>query len=194
MVCGWVVAGEVAAQDAGGADALGTYLAVTTQPKANLPGTPLARQPVVEVRYADGTRFSDYNGPVTAYLSSGNAGVLSGTTTVMASSGVATFTDLVLTGVPDESYTLTFSGPTIVFESFSYAPSSLLNQDGGFGWDGAWLSSSGATNFNDFAITASSLSYTGFASYGGKASWSSGYADQKRTLAVASNAAGADVV
>lgn len=194
MVCGWVVAGEVVAQDVGGAEAPGTYLAVTTQPQANVPGTPLARQPVVEVRYADGTRFADYNGPVTAYLSSGNAGVLSGTTTVMASSGVATFTDLVLTGVPDEPYTLTFSGPTIVFESFSYAPSSLLNQDGGFGWDGAWLSSSGAPNFNDFAITASSLSYPGFASFGGKASWSSGFADQKRTLAVASNSVGADVV
>ena len=182
------------AQDAAGANALGTYLAVTTQPLANVPGTVLARQPVVEVRYSDGALASDYNGPVTAYLSRGNGGVLGGTTTVLASSGVATFTDLVLTGVPDEAYTLTFSGPTVVFESFSYAPGSLLNQDGGFGWDGAWLSSSSASNFNDFATTATSLSYPGFATYGGKASWSSGYADQKRALAVASNAVGAEVV
>lgn len=66
LVCGWVDAGEVVAQDVGGAEAPGTYLAVTTQPQANVPGTPLARQPVVEVRYADGTRFADYYGPVTA--------------------------------------------------------------------------------------------------------------------------------
>jgi len=70
-----------------------TQLGLVTQPA----GAPLTSQPVVDVRDASGLRVSFARAPVTVSIASGT-GTLSGTTTVQAVNGVATFTNLQVTG------------------------------------------------------------------------------------------------
>ena len=72
-------------------------LVVRTQPVGGVVGTPLATQPVVEVTDAAGNVVNGQV-PVTARITSGG-GTLTGTTTVTSVQGVASFTDLAITGV-----------------------------------------------------------------------------------------------
>jgi hypothetical protein len=88
---------------AGGA----TQLGVTTQPSGAVTGFVLTQQPVIELRDAFGNR-STSTLAVTAAVASGS-GVLSGTTTVNAVNGVATFSNLKITGLG--VHTLTFTAP-----------------------------------------------------------------------------------
>ncbi|CAN5389029.1 hypothetical protein BH09GEM1_BH09GEM1_38870 [soil metagenome] len=83
-----------------------TKLAITTQPGGAQTGSPLAPQPVVQVRDAVDGKVAGATNAVTATLS-GSGGTLGGTTTVDAVDGVATFTNLVVTGVG--SFTVTFT-------------------------------------------------------------------------------------
>jgi hypothetical protein len=84
-----------------------TQLAITTQPGGAVSGSRLAPQPVVEVREANNQRSTTSSASITAAIASGN-GTLSGTVTVTAVNGVATFSDLSIAG----------SGPfTLVFAS-----------------------------------------------------------------------------
>jgi len=74
-------------------------LAMVTQPSGAVSGSPLATQPVVEIVDSAGTRVLTASNAVTVSLAPGSAGTaLSGTTTVTAVNGVATFTDLVVVG------------------------------------------------------------------------------------------------
>ncbi len=82
-------------------------IAVSTQPGGAVTGSALAPQPVVQVRDNTGGIVANSATPITATLN-GAGGTLSGTTTVNATNGVATFTNLVVTGAG--SYTLTFAG------------------------------------------------------------------------------------
>ena len=86
-----------------------TQVAITQQPGGAIAGSRLSPQPVVELRDASGTLVSSSQAVVTATLASG-AGTLTGTTSVTAVNGVATFTDLAIAG-PAGSYSLQFSSP-----------------------------------------------------------------------------------
>ncbi|MGQ0639186.1 MAG: Ig-like domain-containing protein [Gemmatimonadaceae bacterium] len=70
---------------------------VTTQPVGGAVGTALLTQPVVELRDVSGNVATGSSAAVTAAISFGG-GAVSGTTTVNASAGVATFNNLVVTG------------------------------------------------------------------------------------------------
>jgi hypothetical protein len=70
---------------------------VRTQPVGGAVGTLLLTQPVVELRDVAGNLATGSSAAVTANISFGG-GALAGTTTVNAAAGVATFTNLVITG------------------------------------------------------------------------------------------------
>jgi hypothetical protein len=73
----------------------GSGLSFTTQPLGAKAGTPFARQPVVTVRDTEGHVVTFFNSPVTLSILSGpSTGRLTGTTTVNAVNGVATFTNV----------------------------------------------------------------------------------------------------
>jgi hypothetical protein len=85
-----------------------THVAVTTQPAGAVSGANFTTQPVVAIRDAQGATVAGSSVAVTATISSGT-GTLSGTTTVFAVNGVATFTNLRITG--SGSHTLALSSP-----------------------------------------------------------------------------------
>ena len=80
---------------------------ITTQPSGAVNGVALTTQPVVKIVDANGNTVTGFTGNVVASIATGT-GTLSGTTTVAASSGSATFTDLVITGTAGD-FTLTFT-------------------------------------------------------------------------------------
>ena len=100
-------------------------LAVLTQPVGAPSGAPLATQPVIEIQSASGVRVTSATNTVTAAIASGS-GTLGGTTTVTASGGVATFTNLSVTGVGAFALSFTSSGLT------SAQSTSLTNAQGQF--------------------------------------------------------------
>ncbi len=81
-------------------------MAVTTQPAGAVSGSVFTTQPVVEVRDATGAKVTTATNAVTVSIASGT-GTLSGTTTVNAVGGVATFSGLKITG--SGPFTLKFS-------------------------------------------------------------------------------------
>jgi hypothetical protein len=85
-----------------------TQAAITTQPSGAVNGVALTIQPVVRVTDASGNTATTSTVSVAASIASGTGGTLSGTTTVAAVNGVATFTDLVLSGTPG-NFTLRFT-------------------------------------------------------------------------------------
>ncbi|HYW09880.1 MAG TPA: cadherin-like domain-containing protein, partial [Longimicrobium sp.] len=91
-----------------------TQLAITTQPSDTAAsGATFARQPVVQLRDASGNAVAQAGVSVTAAIASG-AGTLGGTTTATTNaSGVATFTNLSITGaVGDRTLSFSASGLT----------------------------------------------------------------------------------
>jgi hypothetical protein len=86
--------------------AAATQLAVTRQPAGAVDGAAFTTQPLVQVRDAAGVVVAGASAAVTASIASG-PGTLGGTLTVTAVNGVATFTDLRITGTG--AHTLRFS-------------------------------------------------------------------------------------
>ena len=84
-----------------------TQLAITTQPSATAQsGIDIATQPVVRLRDGNGNNVSQANVDITATVSTG--GTITGTLTVSTNaSGIASFTDLAISGVVG-NYTLSF--------------------------------------------------------------------------------------
>jgi len=80
---------------------------ITTEPSGAAAGTTFTIQPVVRITDASGNTVTTSTVNVVASLASGT-GTLSGTTTVAAVNGIATFTNLVLSGATG-NYTLAFS-------------------------------------------------------------------------------------
>jgi hypothetical protein len=81
---------------------------LTTQPSGAVNGVAVSGAPVVQLEDANGNYVSSLGVSVVATITSGN-GTLGGTTTVTTNaSGVATFSNLVITGTAG-SYTLTFT-------------------------------------------------------------------------------------
>ena len=86
-------------------------LSVQTQPGNSTSGTALSTQPVVRVLDNAGLVDLSFNSPVAATLTFvSGSGSLSGTTSVTAVAGVATFTNLTVTG--SGTFTLKFTTPT----------------------------------------------------------------------------------
>jgi uncharacterized repeat protein (TIGR02543 family) len=81
--------------------------AITTQPVGGASGSLLGTQPVIRIVDSGGNTVSSSSVNVVASIASGT-GTLSGTTTVAASSGIATFTNLVITGTAG-NFTLIFT-------------------------------------------------------------------------------------
>ena len=81
---------------------------ITTHPSGAVNGVALTTQPVIRVTDASGNTVTSSTVNVVASIASGTGGTLSGTTTVAAVNGVATFTNLVLSGTPG-SFTLRFT-------------------------------------------------------------------------------------
>jgi hypothetical protein len=84
-----------------------TQLAVTTQPAGAVSGAAFTTQPVIAIRDAS-NNLTTSTAAVTAAIATGT-GTLAGTVTVNAVNGVATFTNLQLTG--SGAHTLTFTSP-----------------------------------------------------------------------------------
>ena len=93
-----------------------SHLAFTVQPSRTLPLMTI--QPAVQVTVLDalGNPVTSYNGPVTIAIGHNGGllapGTLSGTKTVNAVNGVATFSDLSI-DQPGNGYTLVINGPTL---------------------------------------------------------------------------------
>ena len=95
-----------------------TQIVSPQQPNAGISGGALLPQPTVELRTADGKRLAGGTNVVTVDMNSGD-GVLSGTKSVAAVDGVATFTDLSITGVGPMSLLYTTPGaPGIISQTF----------------------------------------------------------------------------
>ncbi len=92
-----------------------SQLVVVTHPSASAAtGLVLAQQPVVKVEDSGGNVLTTVTtGAVTASILTGTGGTLSGGTTANFAAGVATFSGLILTGVPGSSYTLKYSGDSV---------------------------------------------------------------------------------
>ena len=83
-----------------------TQLSITTQPVGGGAGAALSTQPVVKVLDSGSNVVTTSTASITVTAS---AGTLGGTTTVTASSGVATFTNLTFAGTTSTNYTLSFA-------------------------------------------------------------------------------------
>lgn len=88
-----------------------TQLVVRTQPAGARVAVPFTTQPVVDIRDAAGNVVSSSTLSVSVALASGG-GTLSGTSTVTAASGTATFAGLTLSGTIG-ARTLTFTAPGV---------------------------------------------------------------------------------
>ena len=86
--------------------AAATHLAMVRQPAGAVNGVDFTVQPIVQIDDGANARVNDSTTLVTARIASGT-GTLSGATTVRASSGVANFSSLRITGTAGP-YTLTF--------------------------------------------------------------------------------------
>ncbi|MFM2263794.1 MAG: hypothetical protein RLY81_146, partial [Actinomycetota bacterium] len=84
-----------------------TKAMMTTQPAGAVNGVAFTTQPVVRVTDSGDNTVTSFTGNVVASIAPGT-GTLSGTTTVAAVAGVATFTNLVITGTAG-NFTLTFT-------------------------------------------------------------------------------------
>jgi hypothetical protein len=97
---------------------LNPNLSITTQPIGGS-GANLALQPVVLILDWKDNSVTSSTAAVTATLQLGTGGVLGGTTTVNAVNGVATFTNLTLSGTVGQNYVLRFTSPGLPFADSS---------------------------------------------------------------------------
>jgi len=146
--------------------------AISTQPTGAANGATLAIQPVVRIVDSATSTITSSTLKVVASIKSGT-GSLSGTTTVSAVNGVATFTNLVITGTPGpftlaftpvgvsipitsemltistgSALTPTFDSPTVTADGFSVQ---ISNYNNAFTWSGT------ATASGSVAINGSGL-------------------------------------
>ena len=90
-----------------------SQLVLVTQPVGGVSGSELVTQPVVEIRDQWNHRVDDSQAEVTVAIQSGLGGTLSGSKTVTASAGVATFNDLMLAGLVTENYVLRMTADSL---------------------------------------------------------------------------------
>ena len=86
-------------------------VAITTQPIGAVSGSALGTQPIIRLIDSGGNTVTAFTTRIVASISSGT-GTLSGTTSIETVSGIARFTDLVITGTAG-TFTLTFTAATL---------------------------------------------------------------------------------
>ena len=92
------------------------------QPSGAASGSVIARQPILRITDAFGNRITSATNTVTAAIASGS-GTLSGTTSVAAVNGVASFTNLAITGTGPTTLSFTVSGIATPATSASFTVS-----------------------------------------------------------------------
>jgi gliding motility-associated-like protein len=83
-------------------------LFIRTQPVGDSSGKLLKTQPVIEIQDAQGNLTSS-NATIAVVIKSGANGSIGGTTSITASNGIATYSNLTLSGISTEDYILEFS-------------------------------------------------------------------------------------
>ena len=92
-----------------------TELSIVSEPAGGPSAENLSAQPVIHLLDAFGNHaIQDSTTYVATAIHSGSSGTLGGTTSVRATSGVVTFTDLTLAGLVTENYKLRFSSGSLV--------------------------------------------------------------------------------
>ncbi|NDD63680.1 MAG: hypothetical protein EBZ36_06855 [Acidobacteria bacterium] len=91
----------------------GSQMILTTQPVGGASGAVLAVSPVVAIRDSFGNTVTSATTAVTASLVPGTTGNLTGTTTVNAVNGVATFSNLSLSGLVGTTYSIRFTASNL---------------------------------------------------------------------------------
>jgi hypothetical protein len=109
-------AASTGAESSGGGGATVAAIQFSTQPRGSASGSALTVQPVLRLVDSGGVTVESSTNEVTVTASNGT---LTGTTSVNAVGGVATFTDLVMSG-QDNTYTLTFTVTSLGFTATSY--------------------------------------------------------------------------
>ena len=138
--------------------------AITTQPTGAASGSALATQPVIRIVDAAGNTVTSSTVSVVASIASGG-GTLSGTTSVAAVNGVATFTNLVITGTSGNR-TLTFTPTSLTAvtssaltttEALSITTPSGASLQGTYNtaFTSLTIASSGGAGTNSFTATGS---------------------------------------
>ena len=156
--------------------------AIVTQPSGAVNATALTGQAVIRVTDSAGNTVTSYGGNVVASIASGT-GVLSGTTTVAASSGIATFANLIITGTAGD-FTLTFTPTSLTsitssaFALTASAPTQLSNSTPAAGASsGIAFSTQPVVTVQDASgntVTTSSLTITATITSGSGGSFISG--------------------
>ncbi len=95
-----------------------TQLVLTTQPSGAVSGVNMTTQPVLEIRDANGNKTTSTLA-VTVAVASGS-GAVSGTLTVNAVNGTATFTDLQMAGVGAHTLSFSTTSPSLSVTSSSF--------------------------------------------------------------------------
>ncbi len=142
-----------------------TALGLTTQPSGAVSGAVFTTQPVVVVRDGSGSTVAGASNAVTAAITSGS-GIISGTTTVNAVTGVAIFTDLKITGTGAQTLTFSSIGLTPASTSITInaapAPASVSfgTQQSTLLLGGASSTTATVKDASGNTLTGTSLSYT----------------------------------
>ena len=121
LVLGFVVQAQVI--PVGFITQIASKAMITTEPSGAVNGVALTTQPVIRVTDASGNTVTTSKVSVVASIASGS-GTLNGTKTVAAVGGVATFTDLVLSGTPG-NFTLRFTPTSLTAATSSSFPLSV---------------------------------------------------------------------
>lgn len=161
------------------------HIVFAPQPGRSTSYSRLSPQPVVQVEDNTGIAVSGYNGPVTLSIDPGSGdptATLSGTTTVNAVDGIATFTDISVSGagtgfVLDATTTDTLPVQSMMFDVGGlrlYVSKSGLDANDGSSWAKAKLTVQAAINAGASEIWVAAGSYKenltvgqGVALYGG---------------------------
>ena len=97
-----------------------TQLVITTQPSGAASGSALTTQPVVKVEDSGNNVVTSATGTMTATINTGTGGAITAGSTATISNGVATFSNLAMTGVAGNSYSLHFSNGTLSVNSAAF--------------------------------------------------------------------------
>ena len=100
-------------------------LGLTTSAAGSVNGVAFTTQPVITLQDSQGATATTNNSPVTMTVSSGATTL--GTTTVNAVNGVATFTDVGISGTVGTAYTLTFASGSLTTATQSITPLDAAN-------------------------------------------------------------------
>ena len=102
---------------------LATKLSISRASVGNTAGVAFTTQPQITIQDADSNTVTTSSQTVTATISTG--GALVGTKTAVASSGVATFTDLGIRGFGGTAYTITYTAAGLTTATQSETPTAL---------------------------------------------------------------------